>query len=225
MKLLDDLVLSVADADLGWEAFLFEVLVDGLEFAPEGDPGVGGVLLEVFRGEAKRKAVDGEGGLAGFEGASAEGPDFFDGVVAHGVAADGGAGAVDHKGAAGAAVVTIVGVRETEIEGEVIAAVGIHLVRGDGVNSFRGLAIAFLELGAEVTGEFADVVNAEEFEGGAFLDPEFELGGLFEDANEHGRAELQAEFRESFFEAGFDAGDGGAGTFAGGNFGGGGVGD
>ena len=45
MKLVDDLVLSVAGADLGWEAFLFEVLVDGLEFEPEGEPLGGGVLF------------------------------------------------------------------------------------------------------------------------------------------------------------------------------------
>jgi len=132
---------------------------------------------------------------------------------------------MDHEGASGAAVVTIVGVWEAEVEGEMIAAVGIHLVRGDRVNSFGCLAVAFLQLGAEVAGEFADVVNAEESEGRIFLDPEFELGGLFEDANEDGRAELQAAFGESFFEAGFDAGDGGAGTRAGGHIGGGDVGD
>ena len=166
-----------------------------MEVAPEGDPFVLGVFLEFFVAEEEGKDVDLEGFLAGVECGGGEGPDFFDGLVAHGEAADGNAFAVDHQSAAGAFVMAVELVWVTEVEGEVEAAVGIHLGWLYAVAALGRLFVALLEFWAECSGEFADGIGFESFEFcglRVFLEPKFEDGRVFEDADEYGRAEFQA---------------------------------
>src|SRR5687768_5548331 len=103
-----------------WE--FSNLIVNRFQLFPKIDPGILLVTLEFGVGEREGKYVDREGFLSRFKGAGAEGPDFFDGGVAHRKTADGDAGAVDHQSDAGAAMVGVEGVWIAEIKGEVKAA-------------------------------------------------------------------------------------------------------
>lgn len=105
----------------------FEVVVAGLEVLPEGVPLLGLVLGQVSFRQAEGEGVDAEEGLAVLQCGGAEGVDLLDVVVRHRVAAYGYAVAVYHERGAGAAVSLVIAVRVADVEGEVEAALWIHL--------------------------------------------------------------------------------------------------
>ncbi len=189
---------------------VFEPVVALLEVLPEGVPlGVGG-LLQAFFGHAEGEEVDAEKRLAVSVGGGAEGEDFLDLFIGHGKAADGNLVAVDHDVAAGAAVGAVVGIWETEVEGEVVFAVRLHGGGRHGVEAFGDLQVALGEFRPEAAGGGDDGIGAEqvEFSSLAVAEEELELAFFLEGADEDGIAEFQAGFGEVAFEPRQDAGCG-----------------
>ena len=115
---------------------------------------------------------------------------------------------MNHQRVAGAAVMLIERIWITEVEREMEAAIGIHLRGRDSVKAFGSLVVAFLLLWPEDARVFADWVSTETFVAVVFLDPDLEAGRIFENADEHGIAELKVLFGEVSDEFGFDAFDG-----------------
>lgn len=101
-----------------------------------------------------------------------------------------------HEMRAGAAVGAIEGVREAEIEREIIFRVRVHLPRRDVVEPFRRLPVALGDLRAEVARPLADRVGFQQREPAlAILLPHFQLGFHLEHAQQDRRADRHVLLR------------------------------
>src|SRR3712207_5730577 len=82
----------------------------------------------------------------------------------------------------------VIFVWESDIEGEMIAGVRVHLRRADRVEALRGLAVSLLELGAENAGPLADLVFLQKrvAAGRLLLLPDFEDRFFLEQPNQNG---------------------------------------
>src|SRR5262245_1127055 len=95
---------------------------------------------------------------------------------------------MDHQERTGAPVRPVVCVREAGIDREILAGIGIHQARCNGVEALRRLTVAGLDLGAQLTRPAADRISPEQGEAAAvILLPDFELGFLLEDAQQYRR--------------------------------------
>src|SRR5262245_35759839 len=95
---------------------------------------------------------------------------------------------MDHQIRTGAAVRPVVCIREPGVDREILAGIGIHQARRDGVEAFRRLTVAGLDLGAQLTRPAADWISPEQGEAAAvILLPDLELGFLLEDAQQYWR--------------------------------------
>jgi hypothetical protein len=132
----------------------------------------------------------------------AKGVDFLDFFIRHGEAADGDLVAVDHDAAAGALMEAVVGVREADVEGEMILAVRLHGGWWDVIESLGNLAVSFAEFGTEGAGTASNGVGAEELEpsGHRMAEEKFELPFLFKRPDEDGVAKFQSEGGEGGLE-------------------------
>jgi hypothetical protein len=98
---------------------------------------------------------------------------------------------VDHEERAGAAVRTVVRIREAGIDREILARIRIHQAGRDGVEALRRLAVAGLDLGTQLARKAADRIRAKQREAPAVvLLPNLEFGFLLEDAHEDRRVLL-----------------------------------
>src|SRR5262245_23295201 len=95
---------------------------------------------------------------------------------------------MDHQERTGAAVRPVESIRETGIDRQILAGIGIHQARRNGVEAFRRLTVAGLDLGPELTRPAADRISPEQGEAAAvILLPDLELGLLLEDAYQYRR--------------------------------------
>jgi len=148
------------------------------------------VTRHVFCRHAKRQCLDLEAILPALERFARKGIDFEHLFVRHRIAAGGRAGAMHHEVRAGAAMGAIEPVRVAEIEREVVAGIGVHLVAVDGIEAFRRLAIAFGALRTQLTRPFADLVFGDLFVAAVGLGlPHFKNAFFLEDAH-HDRGGL-----------------------------------
>ena len=153
-------------------------------------------------GHAEGKNVHSKSSLAAAVRRRANGVDFLDQFIGHREAAGRNAVAVDHDRAAGSVERAVEGIRVTDVEGQVKAAVGIHRRGWNGVESFRHLAVALSEFWAERAGCGSDRVTAEKFvaSGGLVFDEKFKHPLFLEGANEDLIAKLQIFFRKCRLE-------------------------
>ena len=112
-----------------------------------------------------------DGLLPGRQRRFAQQVDFLDAAIGHGVTADRNAFAVHHQVTAGALEAAVEGVGKADIEGQVIAAVGVQPLFGDTVEALGRLQVAFLAFRAELAGIAADRVGFEQREDIAVGDP------------------------------------------------------
>ena len=135
-----------------------------------------------------------EGALAATERVARQRIDLARRLVGHGIAAGRGAGAMHHEIGAGAAERPVIGVGKADIEREVIGRLRVHLAGGDRIEALRRLAVAFLDLRAELPGPFADRIGGEQLVGaGAGLLPDLELGAFLVGAHIDGRVDRHVE--------------------------------
>ncbi len=192
-------VAAVFDAGFGREAVLFKVVVALLEIEPEIVPSAVGGGGEAVVVHAEGEEVDADEGLGGFQGGGAEGVYLFDYRVGHGETADREATAVDHDERAGAEVMKVVGVGETDVEGEVIGGGGMKVASVEGIETLGNLAVALGEFGAGLAGGGGDRIFAEQHESAIApgLHPEFESSFLFEGAEKYRITEAEAFLMKS----------------------------
>ncbi len=142
----------------------------------------------VFRGHAEGQGLQLDRLLAAFVGVASKREDFLHLLVGHRVTTGRGAGAVDHQVRTVTAVGLVEAIGITGIDRQIVAGMRVHLARGDGVEAFRRLPIAFLDLRAELARPGADLVLAQHFEaiGGIRL-PDLEHAFFLEDAQHDGQ--------------------------------------
>ena len=146
------------------------------------------VLRHVGGRHPERIGLDLERALAAEERLAGERIDFGNLLVGHRIAAARGAVAVDHQESAGAPMGAIEGVRKTHVDGEIVAGIRIHQARGDGIESLRRLAVAFLDLGTKLARPAADRVGPQQRIAAGFVHlPDFQLRFLLEDAHQDRR--------------------------------------
>ncbi len=155
------------------------MVVAFLQHAPERDVRVVAVLGHVGRRHPERIGLHLEGFLAAEERSAAEREDFGNLLVAHRVAAARRAIAMHHQMRAGAVMRTVERVRIAHVERQIVLRIRVHLAGGDIVETFRRLAVAFLDLRAEIAGPFADRIGLQQRElAVAILLPDFEFDSL-----------------------------------------------
>ena len=81
----------------------------------------------------------------------------------------------------------VVGVGVTDVEGQVVVRVRVHLTPGHRVEPLRGLPVAALALGAELAGPAADRERLDEDVAGRSLLPDFDLRFLLVGPEQHRR--------------------------------------
>ena len=142
----------------------------------------------VQRRHPERIGLHLERALAAEERFAGERIDLGNLLVRHGIAAARRTIAVDHQKGAGAPVRLIEIVGETDVDGEIVRRVGIHLPGRDGVETFRRLAVAFLDLGAKLAGPATDRIGLEQRKPPfVILLPDFELRLLLEQPHQDRR--------------------------------------
>ena len=142
----------------------------------------------VQRRHAERIGLHLKRALAAEERLAGKRVDFGNLFVRHGVTAARRAIAVDHQKGAGAPVRLIEIVGEADVDGEIVRRVGIHLPGRDGVETFRRLAVAFLDLGAKLAGPATDRIGLEQRKPPfVILLPDFELRLLLEQPHQDRR--------------------------------------
>src|SRR5262245_38371392 len=95
---------------------------------------------------------------------------------------------MDHQVRTAASVRPVVCIRETGIDREILAGIGIHQARRNGVEALRRLTVAGLDLGTQLTRPATDRISPEQGEAAAvILLPYLELGFLLEDADQYWR--------------------------------------
>ncbi len=182
-------IAPLAHVDLGLEMRDLEAIVALLEHSPERHVRRIAVAGHVERRHPERERLQLDRLLAGEKCLARERVDLRDLLVGHGIAADGGAVAVDHQKGAGAPVRPVIGIREPGVDRKIVAGVRIHLPGAEGIEALGCLAIALLDLGAEPARPAADGIGAEEREASAVvLLPDLELRFLLEDPQQHRRA-------------------------------------
>jgi len=98
---------------------------------------------------------------------------------------------VHHQLRAGASERLVEGVGVAGIERQIEGRLRVHLRRADGIEAFRRLAVAFADLGSEVSRPAADRIGLQESEAaGAVLLPDLEFGLLLEDPDQHRRLQV-----------------------------------
>src|SRR5262249_11144182 len=112
-------VALLADVDLRLEVRDLEMVIALLDHFPECDVGRVTVARHVERRHTERIGLQLERLLAAEECLTRERVDLRDLLVGHGVAAGGGAAAMDHEERAGAAVRSIIRIREAGIDREI----------------------------------------------------------------------------------------------------------
>ena len=139
------------------------------------------MLGHVERGHLERVGLNLERPLAAEEGFARERVNLRDLLVRHGVAAGRRAVAMDHEKGPGASVRSIVSIREAGVDREVVVGIRVHQAGSDGVEAFRRLAVALLDLGTEFARPAADRIGVEEGKAPApVLLPDLQFGFLFE---------------------------------------------
>src|SRR5215510_3161768 len=95
---------------------------------------------------------------------------------------------MDHQERTGTAVRPVVCIREAGIDREILTGIGIHQARRNGVEAFRRLPVAGLDLRSQLTRPAADRISPEQGEAAAvILLPDLEFGFLLEDAYQYRR--------------------------------------
>ncbi len=132
-----------------------------------------------------------ERALAAEEGFAPQRIDFRDLLVRHGVAAARRTVAMHHQLRAGASQRLVEGIGIASVERKIIGRLRVHLAGRDRIKAFRSLAVAFADLGPEVTRPAANRVALQECEAaGAILLPDFEFGFLLEQPDQHRRLQV-----------------------------------
>ena len=181
-------ILLFAEVDLRLLLGDFEVVVAFLDHLPERHVRIIAMARHVLRGHAERIGLHLKCVLAAEKGLAAEGVDLGDLFVGHRVTAARRAIAMHHQLRTGAAPRPVIGVRIAHVERQVITRVRVHLRRGDRIEAFRSLPVAFLHLRAEIAGPAADRIGFQQCElAVAILLPDFKLGFLLEQADKHRR--------------------------------------
>ena len=125
------------------------------------------------------------------------GVDFLHQRVGHGVAAGRLALAVDHQELAGAPVRAIIGVGVAQVHRQMVLGVRVHLLARDRVEALGRLAVALLDLGAELSRPVANGIGLEVVVAAVVaLLPDLELGVFLEDADEDRRLRVHALLAE-----------------------------
>ena len=173
-------ILLVGDGYGRRNFFLLKKVVPFLQIQPKIIPFGAAIPLHILRSHPERENVDLERILPALEGRVGQCEDFFDLFVGHGVASDGNAISMDHQVVAGPVAGPVQGVRKIQPKGQMEFAVGVHLVRMDGVKALGALAIPQPLFGAQAPGEITDLVDLEKAEGVLPFDPQLQFVGLFE---------------------------------------------
>ena len=115
---------------------------------------------------------------------------------------------MDHKGAARATVMAIVGIRIPNINGQVKPAGGIHTPGRHEVETFRALKIPGLEFWPQMARKRADVVDLKQLIPTLVFHPQFKLFGFLDNPDEDRSPEPEAFFAKGFLQVWFDPLDG-----------------
>ena len=93
-----------------------------------------------------------------------------------------------HYVSASSAVCAVVNIGIADVKRQVVMRVGVHLLRPHGVETLRGLAVAFPGLRAKVTRPAADRISLEQSEAAAgILFPDLDLRFFLEQADQNRR--------------------------------------
>ena len=96
-----------------------------------------------------------------------------------------------HELRAGVSQRLVVGIGIAGVKREVIGGLRVHLRRRNGIEAFRGLTVAFADLGSEIARPAANGIGFQQREPArAVLLPNLELGLLFEQPDQHRRLQI-----------------------------------
>ena len=184
-------VFLLAEIDLRLLPRHLEMIIAFLDHLPERHVQIVAMLRHVHWRHLERIGLQLERFLAAEEGFAAQRVDFRDLLIGHRVAAARRAVAMDHQLRAGTPQRLVERVRIAGVEGKIIGRLRVHLRRGDRIEAFRRLAVAFADLGPEIARPAADRIGFQEREtAGAVLLPDLEFSFLLEQPDQDRRLQI-----------------------------------